>query len=128
MQTYKVSVKNKGGDEFYAVSEHGSITIDPEGKAIEPLETLLSALGSCMGYYVKKYAKMANIQLEIFTLNVQADLEKDKGYQFKNIKVLIDLDGTMIDDIKKGSLVEFVKNCPVHNTLKGSPEIDINVE
>lgn len=65
--------------------------------------------------------------MDLFTVDVEAELVSDKGHRFKDIKVSIDLDGAMIDDIKKQSLVQFVKNCPVHNTLRNMPEIEIKV-
>jgi uncharacterized OsmC-like protein len=65
--------------------------------------------------------------MDLFTVDVEADLVSDKGYRFKDIRVSIDLDGTVIDDIKKQSLLQFVKNCPVHNTLRDTPEIDIKI-
>ncbi len=125
---YKVQVKNKGKSEVYVKSQSGEFTVDTDAKtAVAPLDTLLAALGSCMSFYIRKFAQSANIQMDLFTLDVEADLVSDKGYRFKDIKVSIDLDGAVIDDIKKQSLVQFVKNCPVHNTLRNMPEIDIKV-
>ncbi len=124
---YGVEISNKGGSEFFVTSKDGAFTIDTEGKEITPLDSMLAALGACMGYYIRRFARTANIQLDMFSVKVESDLAKDKGYYFKNIAVDIDLKGALIDDVKKRALVEFVKNCPVHNTLKNNPDIDVTL-
>lgn len=125
---YKVQVKNRGGSEVYVKSQSGEFTVDTDAKtAVAPLDTLLAALGSCMSFYIRKFAKSANIQMDLFTVDAEAELVSDKGYRFKDIRVSIDLNGSAIDDMKKQSLIQFVKNCPVHNTLRNMPEIDIKV-
>jgi len=125
---YKVEVKNKGGSEVYVKSASGQFTVDLDGKTgVTPLDTLLGSLGSCMAYFIRKFAKSANIEMGLFAVDVEADLVSDKGYRFKNINVSIDLDGAMVDDAKKQSLIQFVKNCPVHNTLRSQPEMDIRI-
>ncbi len=125
---YKVQVKNRGGSEVHVRSSSGEFTVDTDAKtAVAPLDVLLGSLGSCISYFIRKFAKSANIQMDLFTLDLEAELVSDKGYRFKEIKVSIDLDGAVIDDAKKQSLVQFVKNCPVHNTLRNQPEIEIRV-
>jgi uncharacterized OsmC-like protein len=121
---YQVEVKNKGGTEFYAKAKDGEFMVDTAGHAMAPLEVLLAALGSSTSYFIKKYAQSANIQLDMFIVNVEAEPAKEGGYYFKEIKVNIDLDGALIDDIKKDALLQFVKNCPVHMTLTSNPKIE----
>lgn len=125
---YKVEVKNKGGSEFYVKSEHAEFTVDSDGgKGPAPLETLLAALGSCTGHYIRNFLTKANIDYAFFTVSVDSDLVKDKGFYLKDINISIDLNGAVIDDLKKESLIEFVKNCAVHNTLKASPNISLRI-
>ena len=124
---YKVEVKNKGGTQFFVKAEHGEFVVDSEGNGPAPLETLLAALGSCTGHYIRNFLKKANVDYAFFTVSVEADLAKDKGYYLKDINVAIDLNGAVIDDLKKDGLIEFVKNCPVHYTLKSSPNINLKI-
>jgi uncharacterized OsmC-like protein len=35
----------------------------------------------------------------------------------------MDLGPAALDDRRKKALLEFVRNCPAHNTLKGNPEV-----
>ncbi|MCX5748967.1 MAG: OsmC family protein [Candidatus Saganbacteria bacterium] len=121
---YKVKVKNNGGMVFTAKSEHGEIKIDAEGKAIEPLETLLAALGSCTGFYIRKYAQSANIRMDMFTLDLEAELAKGFPSYFKKIKMSIDLNGAVLSDLQKTAMMEFIKNCPVLNTLDNEPAVE----
>lgn len=121
---YKVEVKNRGGLEFTAKSEHGEIKIDAEGKAIEPLETLLASLGSCTGVYIRKYATSANIQMDLFTLKLEAELKKGFPTYFEKIKMTIDLNGSVLSDLQKNALMQFIKNCPVLNTLDNEPAVE----
>lgn len=125
---YKVEVKNKGGSEVYVKSASGQFTVDLDGKtAVTSLDALLGSLGACMSYFIRKFAKSANIQMDMFKLDLEADLVSDNGYKFKKINVAIDTDGAVLDDAKKQSLAQFVKNCPTHNTLRSGPEIDIRI-
>lgn len=125
---YKVEIKNKGDGKFYAKSEHGEFVIDSEGKEgpTSP-DVLLAALGSCMGNYIRRYAKNTNTDIGMFTINLEADLSKSAPASLKDINVSIDLKGS-VDDIKKHSLQQFVQNCPVHGTLKGDPNINISID
>lgn len=38
-----------------------------------------------------------------------------------------DLKGAVLDERRRKALLEFVKNCPVHNTLKVNPLVDIKL-
>lgn len=125
--TYKVEVKNKGGTEYYATSEDGDFMMDGEGAAVSPLDAFLASLGACMGTYIKKYLKSLNVDYSYFKLDIQADLIKERDYSFKDINISLDLDGAILDDLKKHSLLEFIKNCPVHATLKSVPDINVKI-
>ena len=123
---YKVEVSNKGGSEVFVKAKEAAFTIDTDGKtAAAPLEVLLASLGSCMSHYIRRFARTANIQMDSFALTLEAELAKDKGYYFKDINVTLDLKSTVIDDMRKTALAEFVKNCPVHNTIKNNPNINL---
>lgn len=124
---YKVEVKNRGDSKFYAKSEHGEFVIDSDAKeAVAPLDVFLAALGSCMGGYIRRYAKNTNIPIDLFTITLEAELSKGTPTSFKDINVSIDLKGS-VEDMKKHSLEQFVQNCPTHSTIKGNPNINISI-
>ncbi|MDD5492815.1 MAG: OsmC family protein [bacterium] len=113
---------------FQVKSKGYEITIDGKSGAISPLDTLLAALGACAGVYIRKFAESTKLSLENFIVRVEADLTDKAPYQFNEIKIDIDLQGITLDEGKKESLLRFVRNCPVHQTLKANPEMLISIK
>jgi putative redox protein len=124
---YKVDVAAKEGYRFNARSKDAEIIIDAKGQAMTPPDTLLASLGSCAGVYIRKYADGAKLALGEFTISVEGDLGKETPYYFRQIKVSVDLKGAALDEKRKAALLSFIKNCPVHNTLKNNPTVDIAI-
>lgn len=124
---YSVEVVNKNSSFFTALSEGHEVTIDTKGGAISPPAMLLASLGSCIGVYIRKYKESAKIGLDDFSIKIKADFCKAPQVHFKNIDVFIDLKGADLDDRRKNALLTFIKNCPVHNTLKSIPDINIEI-
>lgn len=125
---YHVDVVNNGSSVFNVRSNDAEITIDTKGKGITPPDTLLASVGSCLGVYIRKYAEGAKIPLNSFTIAVDADFVKEGPLCFKEIRVAIDLKDAAIDERRKRALLEFIKNCPVHNTLKMNPVVNIEIK
>ena len=126
-ESYHVDIVNNGSSTFDAKSSGGRFTIDTEGNGTTPPDTLLAGLGSCLGVYIRRYCEGAKIPLEGFSISVDADLSKERPVCFRQIRMSIDLGRAPLDERRRASLVEFVKNCPVHNTLKTNPEITVNI-
>lgn len=124
---YNVKISNDGAYKFNVKSGDYEFTVDLKGKGITPPDALLASVGSCIGVYVRKYADGAKLALEDFKINVEADLGKAPPYYFRRIDVTIDLKGVELDQRRKTAMLEFVKNCPVHNTLKNNPDINITI-
>ncbi len=83
---------------------------------------------TCIGVYVRKYAEGKKLDLDKFSLTVDAEFSKQAPICFKQIDVDIDLGGLEPDKDKKEVLSRFVKNCPIHNTLKSNPSIEIEIQ
>lgn len=124
---YRVEITNAGDSLFNIKSEDYKFAIDTHGKGITPPDTLLASLGSCIGVYLRKYAEGTKLGLKGFTITVNADFSEDKPIRFKDINVSIDLKGIKITEMQKNGLLAFIKNCPVHNTLRGNPNVIINI-
>ena len=122
---YKVKVSNEDGFKFNVRSGDYEFSIDAGGKGVTPPDALLASVGSCIGVYIRKYADGAKLAIKDFTISVEADLGKEPPYRFRRIDVAIDLKGAELDDRRKKAMLEFIRNCPVHNTLKNNPEINI---
>ena len=122
---YRVDIENREGYTFNATCDSYEFTIGAKG--ITPPATLLASLGSCIGVYLRKYCESAKLDLGDFSLKVEADFSKDSPLRFKEIYVTLDLKGQQLEERRKKALLEFVKNCPVHNTLKNDPLVDIKI-
>ncbi|MEW6008517.1 MAG: OsmC family protein [Candidatus Omnitrophota bacterium] len=124
---YKVEIKTGPEGTFIAKSINYEFVIGTQDKGMSPPEILLASLGSCIAVYIRKYAKGSNVTLENFTINVEAEFVKEPPICFKEIKISIDLGNIKLDERRKKALLEFIKNCPVHNTLKAKPDIAIQI-
>ena len=62
-----------------------------------------------------------------FHISVDADFSKGEPVCFRKIEVRIDLKGVQLDGRRLKAMHEFIKNCPVHNTLKQNPGIEIKL-
>lgn len=122
---YKVEVLNDGGSAFMAKTKDCEFVIDTNGSGVTPPDALLASLGSCVGVYIRKYADGAKINVGNFKVTVESDLGKEAPFRFKTIKVNVELGTLALDDRRKKALLDFIKNCPVHNTLKSAPAVDI---
>jgi len=125
---YRVDVINKGGFSFSAKSKDYELLVDTKGNGMTPPDCLLAALGTCIGVYLRKYAEGAKLALGQFSVAVSADFSNEKPVSFRQINIAVDLKGLELDERRRQSVLEFIKNCPVHNTLKAAPEININLK
>ncbi len=125
---YRVKVSNEGAYKFNVRSGGYDFSIAAGGKGVTPPDALLVSVGSCIGVDIRKYADGAKLAIKDFTINVEADFGKEPPYRFRRIDVAIDLKGAELDERRKRAILEFIKNCPVHNTLKTSPDINIALE
>jgi uncharacterized OsmC-like protein len=125
---YKVKISGKDITEFRVKTENYEFIIDSEGEnGITPPDTLLAALGSCLGVYIRKYVKNTNLNIKDFEIILSAEFGNDKPIGFKTISAVIDLKGVKLDAMRTNSLLSFVKNCPVHNTFKANPTIEASI-
>ena len=122
---YQADISNKNGYTFDVKTKDYKFTVDTGGNGVSPPDALLVSLGSCIGVYIRKYAEGAKLKLEGFNIRVKGDFSKERPFCFRRIDVSIDLEGFEIDERRKKSLLDFIKNCPVHNTLKANPVINI---
>ena len=124
---YKVEINNKGGMLFDVKANDYQFVIDAKGKGLTPPDALLAALGSCIGVYIRKYAEGAKLDIGPFKVTVESEFDAGKPVRFKDIKVTVNLKDAGLDERRKNAMLDFVKNCPVHNTLKGGPRVDIAI-
>ena len=124
---YQVKIAHIKDVSFEVQSGSANFIIDAQPGGLTPPDALLAALGSCVGVYIHKYSQGSKLGLENFDISVEAEFAKESPIGFKEIKVAVDLKGAKLDERRKLALLEFVKNCPVHNTLRGDPEVKIKL-
>jgi len=125
---YNVEIQSLGDYKFSVKSGDNEILVDAKGAGIGPLPVLLASLGTCVGVYLTKYAEGTKLDLGKFHISVSADLCKDKPIRFRDIDVKIDMGETKLEQDRKEALMRFVKNCPVHNTVKSEPNISMEIK
>ncbi|MFH1398354.1 MAG: OsmC family protein [Candidatus Omnitrophota bacterium] len=124
---YHVDIVNNGDSQFKVKSNDYELMIDTKGNGITPPDALLASLGTCVGVYLHKYAQGAKVELKQFSISVDAEFTKEPPYCFREIKVNINLKGVVLEEQRKEALLRFIKNCPVHNTLKADPAVIIKI-
>ena len=124
---YHVEITNNQGYSFTVKSADYEFSVDAKGKGFTPPDTLLASLGSCIGVYIRKYFEGAKLDLGEFKVTLEAELTKEPPICLREIRVNIDLKGANIEERRKKPLLDFIRNCPVHTTLKINPRVDINL-
>ncbi len=128
----EVVVKHQEHKQFLVGAEKHECVIDLSAekggteKGMSPAEAFLGSLGACIAVYARIYLENAKIAADGFSVKVVADISSDKPLRFAKINAEINL-GVDLGN-RKQSLLNFIKNCPVHNTLVSKPEINISVE
>lgn len=124
---YRVEVISDSGSSFKAKAKDYEFTVDIKGKGVTPPDALLASLASCIGVYLRKYAEGTKLDLSEFMITAEGEFSKEPPACFKEIKVGIHLKGLNLDERRKKAITEFIKNCPVHNTLKAAPHIEVEI-
>ncbi|MDP2941246.1 MAG: OsmC family protein [Candidatus Omnitrophota bacterium] len=124
---YRVEITSSGTSEFQVKSKDYEFTVSTGGKGVTPPDTLLASLGSCIGVYIRKYCEGAKINLSDFSVRVEAEFTKEPPFRFEVINARIGLRGARLDERRKNALLDFIRNCPVHNTLACRPQINLQL-
>jgi len=124
---YKVEITHNQEMNFTAKVGEAEFIIDAKSNGLTPLDALLSGLGSCIGVYIRKYAEGAKLDLRNFKVTVSAELSGETPVCFRQINADIDFKNCSLDERRQKALLQFIKNCPVHNTLKANPEINFKL-
>lgn len=125
---YRVEIAHDKDFTFNVKSQDYACVVDARGKnGLTPPDVLLAALGSCIGVYIRKYSETAKLNLLNFSVTVEAEFSQEPPLCFKAIRVAVDLKDAHLDERRIKALLEFVKNCPVHNTLKSNPLVEIKL-
>lgn len=91
-----------------------------------PLEVFLSGLASCVCVYARKYLAQHSIEFKKLHIEASAELSKDSPTRLVDIKINARTDANLSAE-EKEIFLRFMKNCPIHNTIIHTQEININL-
>ncbi|MDP2922470.1 MAG: OsmC family protein [Candidatus Omnitrophota bacterium] len=117
---FQVKTQDSKAELFIDKAKEG---YNPAGP--NPLELFLSSLGACIGVYAKRYLSMHSVEFKQLNIEVKADFSQDSPARLVNIKALVHTDANLGD--KRDVFLRFISNCPIHNTIKHTKEIEINI-
>lgn len=89
------------------------------------VELFLSSLGGCIAVYGKSYLRRHNITFNKLDVDVEAKFSQTPPLHLANIKVKVDTDADLGEKFEV--FLRFIKNCPIHNTLIHTNEVDIEI-
>ena len=95
-----------------------------EDSSMTPPEIFLGSIGACIGVYARAYMRREKISYTQLILNIRSDIEQDMPKRIAEIDVSIQTDAQIID---REQFLAFIKNCPIHNTLKTNPTVNIRI-
>jgi uncharacterized OsmC-like protein len=123
----EVVIQHLGKVKFEArAGSHALISDQPAGNGGEdsgmtPPELLLSALGTCAGYYAAQYLSTRSLSSEGLEIRVSAE----KAQQPARLgSFRIQVTAPALDERHQAGLGRAVKACLIHNTLLHTPEIE----
>jgi uncharacterized OsmC-like protein len=123
----EVSIRYQGNARFEAVARgHGVVSDQPESNGGEdagmtPPELLLSALGTCAGYYAAQYLKVRSLSADGLAIQVTAEKAAQPA-RLAQFRIEVALPG--LDPAHEAGLLRAVKACLIHHTLLHTPAIE----
>lgn len=116
----EVSIRHQGNVRFEAVARgHRVISDQPasnggEDGGMTPPELLVTALGTCAGYYAAQYLRARSLSADGLEIRVTADkaLQPARLAQFR-----IEVTVPGLDAAHEAGILHAVKSCLIHHTL-----------
>jgi len=124
----EVTVEYLGNAQFEASARGHRVLCDQPAEnrgadtGMTPPEFLLTALGTCAGYYAAEYLRARSLPTEGLRVRVTAE----KAAQPTRLGSFgIEVTAPELDPRHETGMLRAVKACLVHNTLLHAPQIDI---
>jgi uncharacterized OsmC-like protein len=121
---YSALIENNGDSSYHASVRGYSFMMDTVGQGANPIDTLLAALCGCISHQLKDFVIGEGIEAKGFTVKAEADLSKDRR-RLSDISVSIAIKGAKLDGRQEEEILEYVKRCSIHNTLRANSNIRI---
>jgi putative redox protein len=95
-------------------------------EGMTPPEFLLAALGSCVGFYAAQYLRKHKLATAGTRVRVSCEKVNDPMPRLTDFVVQLDAPVEFTERHRAG-VQEAVENCLVHNTLRHSPQITLQI-
>ncbi|HEV3200091.1 MAG TPA: OsmC family protein [Bryobacteraceae bacterium] len=92
---------------------------------MSPPEFLLASLATCAAYYAAQYLKARNLPAQDLKVRVNAEKAMQPA-RLASFHIEVTVPG--LDDHHQAGILRAVKSCLIHNTLLGSPAIEITID
>jgi putative redox protein len=126
----EVIVRHLSGTQFEArASGHRLLSDQPSNNpgtnlGMTPPEILLSALGTCAGYYAVEYLRARGFECPDLAVRVIAE-KTTQPARLGSLWVEVTMPG--LDPARKAGVVRAVKACLIHKTLSYPSAIEVSV-
>lgn len=91
---------------------------------MSPPELLLASLGSCAAYYAAQYLEARKLPSQDLSVKVSAE-KLAQPARLSSFRIEVGAPG--LDENRQAGLLRAVKACLIHNTLLGTPGIEVAV-
>lgn len=126
-----VSTHYLGGSKFEVEARGHRVICDQprdnggSDEGMSPPEFLLASLGTCAAYYAAQYLNARNLPAEDLRVRVTAEKGKQPA-RLKSFQIQVAAPG--LEDRHREGVLRAVKSCLIHNTLLGSPVMEVSLE
>ncbi|HLQ40309.1 MAG TPA: OsmC family protein [Tetragenococcus sp.] len=136
----KAETESLGGFKVSCKARDCEFIIDEPVKSggtnagMNPLETLLNALGACMTIMAQSFASTKKINLKSFKVELEGKIDTDRLNKKANVKVgfsKITANIHIKADNTTAEIQDFVdfieKTCPVRDTIENAPKFETKI-
>jgi putative redox protein len=126
----EVIAKSLGYSKFEVTARGHRVTCDQplenggSDEGMSPPEFLLASLATCAAYYAAQYLKARGLPAGDLAVRVNAEKAAQPA-RLASFQIEVIVPG--MDDRHQAGVLRAVKACLIHNTLLGSPQIEISV-
>jgi uncharacterized OsmC-like protein len=128
----QVEVSYLGGESYAAATRgHALLTDQPAATggsdaAMTPTELLIASLGSCVAFYAGRYLARHGLDRDGLHVIAAFTTAADRPARVGKIKLTIRVPGG-VPPGRKAALLAVASHCTVHNTLRQTPDVAIEL-
>lgn len=126
MHLYQASAESWGGTRFIATTRHSSFVTDTQGKGANPFDTLLAALCSCMGHYVREHLAARGAPQTAIRVVTVSDTARDAS-AIEAISVRIEVGAGPLAPEEQAEILARAERCKIYGTLRHACRVDVEV-